>query len=147
MFSLTVFSICPILYTCGLFIVTCVEPFTLYWWSDHENSVKILNSYQNCWFIWSSSPHNVPFLASLLHVLGMTASLSIQASIASAPHHGFWMSDSLLRSLTPNWLTTFVLSSCLTHRFMWAQLFMWSSHQNRQRGPSRHSDTRQRCWR
>ena len=103
-----------------LIILVCI-----YVYGHRENSAKALLSDQKCWLIW--------LLTSLLFVSWLhapeshsqlTASL-LQTNCFSAP-------DWPLRGLTPNWLTLFIFLF-RSHRFSWAQLFVRSSRQDKER--------------
>ena len=107
-----------------------------------ENPAKIPLCYQRCWLIWSSSSLLRVFVLDSIppsHCSGPTS-----YSRLTSPVSWGWISKSLLQRLTPDWLTSFVLYSWF-RRFSRIQLFVGSSCQNRQNGPSKHSDASQKC--
>ena len=130
--------------------------------SYRENSEKILQSYQRCW-VYQVIVFTALCLRFWLHttlrllwthvlesthqpcVLGLNVGLFTSESHSRLPSYASWacISDSLLRSLTPNWPTSFILLF-RSRRISLTQLFVWSSRQNRQRGPSRYSNAGQK---
>ena len=99
--------------------------FSVCMYGYHKNSAKILNSHRKCWLIWSSS--------SLLRVFVLDSILPFNCSGPTS-----WALN-ITTSESHSSLTNVFRPFFRSRRFMWAQLFVWSSYQNRWRGSSGHS--------
>ena len=102
-----------------------------------ENSAKILLSYQRCWLIWSSS------LFLTLYRLPTALDRHLRNDWP-VPRLGLVLSDSLLRSPTPNRQrpSSFLPPILPVSQVHVAQLFVWSLLHNRQT-----KETSQTLWR